>query len=285
MKAARRAEQEDVRARLNPDEIATFQEMVLTFYRRFRRDLPWRDTQDPYRIFISEIMLQQTQAERVIEKYGSFLARFPDFPSLAAASVRDVLLVWQGLGYNRRALSLLQAARTITDKHGGLLPASCEALRKLPGVGAATASSILAFAFNAPVVFIETNIRRVFIHRFFPSREAVKDREILPLVADTLDRSQPARWYHALMDYGSHLKKTVRNPNRRSAHYQRQSPFPGSDRQLRGQVLRALLAQSPCLPESLAREMNVSEERLNTILDDLQREGFLRRSGEACCLA
>lgn len=193
--------------------------------------------------------------------------------------------MWQGLGYNRRALALLQAALMITDEHGGTLPASYEALRKLPGVGAATASSILAFAFNEPVVFIETNIRRVFIHSFFPPGTLVGDREILPLVADTLDRSHPARWYHALMDYGSHLKKTVCNPNRRSVHYQRQSPFPGSDRQLRGQILRALLAQSPRLSRSLAAEMNVSEARMNVILADLQREGFLHRNGEACSLA
>lgn len=285
MKAARRTEQEDVRARLSPDEVEAFREKVLTFYRRFRRDLPWRTTQDPYRIFISEIMLQQTQAERVTEKYGYFLARFPDFPSLAAASVRDVLLAWQGLGYNRRALALRQAARTITDEYGGRLPASGEALRKLPGIGGATASSILAFAFNEPVVFIETNIRRVFIHHFFPPEQVVRDREILPLIAATLDRSHPARWYHALMDYGSHLKKTVRNPNRRSAHYLRQSPFPGSDRQLRGRILRALLAQSPRLPRSLAEEMSVPEERLHAVLKDLEREGFLRRNGDDCSLA
>jgi A/G-specific adenine glycosylase len=272
-------------AGLSPKEIARFKRMILAYYRRRHRDLPWRSTQDPYAIFISEIMLQQTQAERVAEKFGDFLARFPDFPSLAAASVRDVLLAWQGLGYNRRALALLRAARTIADELGGRLPASYEALRKLPGVGGATASSILAFAFNAPVVFIETNIRRVFIHHFFPPGKVVGDKEILPLVADTLDRSHPARWYHALMDYGANLKKTVRNPNRRSAHYQRQPPFPGSDRQLRGRILRALLVESPRLRRSLAEEMNVPEERLNAVLEDLEREGFLTRHGEAFSLA
>ena len=271
--------------RLSPEQIAAFQEIIHAYYRTCGRDLPWRRTQNPYHIFIAEIMLQQTQVERVCEKYDPFLVRFPDFPSLAAASVGDVLASWQGLGYNRRALALLHGAKIIVAEHGGRLPACRQDLLRLPGVGEATAASLCAFAFNEPAVFIETNIRRVFIHHFFPPERAIRDAEILPLVAETLDRSQPAAWYHALMDYGSHLKKIVANPNRQSAHYARQSPFAGSERQLRGMILRTLLTAQPLSPGELARTLNIPEERLHALLADLHREGFLTRQGTLYRLA
>jgi len=222
-------------------------------------------------------MLQQTQTERVGEKYGQFIASFPDFVSLAHAPLREILKVWQGLGYNRRAVALKKVAQTVTTRFHGDLPSSPEALMSLPGIGRATACAICAFAFNEPVVFIETNIRRVFIHCFFQGQQGIKDTEILPLVAKTLDTSNPRKWYFALMDYGVMLKKQYQNPNRKSAHYQRQPPFQGSNRQIRGMILRALTAESPLSQREIEERLGKDPERVKGNLIQLQKEGFIRK--------
>jgi A/G-specific adenine glycosylase len=160
--------------------------------------------------------------------------------------------------------------------HGGAIPHDVKALSSLPGIGKTTAGAILAFAFNIPSVFIETNIRRVFIHEFFDGEEDVKDAEILPLVEATVDGENPREWYWALMDYGSMLKRNVENPNRRSAHYTRQTPFEGSDRRIRGLVLKRLLNDTPLSAERLMEETGVSLNHLKRILAGLVGEGFLR---------
>ena len=223
---------------LSSKEISSFQHLIYRYYNQHGRDLPWRNTDNPYHILVSEIMLQQTQVDRVIEKYALFIVRFPDVASLAKATLKEVLEVWQGLGYSRRAISLLKLAGTILSEYQGKLPADAEELVKLPGIGRATAGCLLAFAFRKPSVFIETNIRRVFIHHFFQDGEGVRDDEIIPLVEATLDRSNPRDWYYALMDYGSQLKKEIENPNKKSAHYTRQAPFENSDRKIRGAILK-----------------------------------------------
>lgn len=264
---------------LSRREIQEFQTLIYRYYRDHGRRLPWRETRDPYRIAVSEIMLQQTQVERVLEKYGEFLARFPDIPALAGAPWPDVLAAWQGLGYNRRALALKRLAGMVMERWQGRLPATLPELRSLPGVGPATAGAILAFAFEEPVVFLETNIRRVFLHCFFPHQEGVRDRELLPLVAQTLDRKNVRHWYYALMDYGAGLKKGGGNPNRRSAHYARQTPFAGSLRQLRGLILKTLLREgSRSLPE-LQERLVCAPDRLAKALADLVAEGFLVNEG------
>jgi A/G-specific adenine glycosylase len=223
-------------------------------------------------------MLQQTQTERVREKYETFIASFPDFASLAQASLREILRVWQGLGYNRRAVALKKVAQTVMTRFHGDLPSSPEALMSLPGIGRATACAICAFAFNKPVVFIETNIRRVFIHHFFQEENDVKDAQILPLVAETLDTSNPRKWYFALMDYGTMLKKQYQNPNRKSAHYQRQPPFEGSNRQIRGMILRTLTAESPLSQREIEEKLGKNPERIKGTLIQLQKEGFIKRN-------
>jgi A/G-specific adenine glycosylase len=262
---------------LSPEDIRTFQAGVYTYYEQNGRDLPWRKTKNPYNIFVSEIMLQQTQVERVIEKYERFISIFPDFPTLADASLKDILLAWQGLGYNRRALMLKQAARTIMAEYKGEIPSRVEDLVKLSGLGRTTASSILAFAFNQPVVFIETNIRRVYIHHFFEGQENINDRDIIPLVEATLDTSNPAVWYHALMDYGAMLKKKVTNPNRRSVHYKRQPPFENSDRQIRGAILRILLEKSPISCDEILEILGVNKTRCENILLQLKKEKLVKQ--------
>lgn len=257
------------------EDIRQFRSVIRAFFRENRRSMPWRDTHDPFAIVVSEIMLQQTQVDRVREKYTAFIARFPDFRSLAEAPLAEVLTLWQGLGYNRRAIALKRVAAIVSDDFGDRLPDSVEALMKLPGIGHATASSIAAFAFNAPTVFIETNIRRVFIHHFFHDRTDVHDGEILPLVQKTLDRKNPREWYYALMDYGTSLKKSVPNPNRRSSHYARQTKFEGSTRQKRGAILRFVLVHAASTERAIATHLSLPPEDVRPLLSRMVAEGLL----------
>ncbi|SCL76584.1 putative A/G-specific adenine glycosylase YfhQ [Methanoculleus chikugoensis] len=262
-----------------PEAIDLFRDLILSYFRAHGRDLPWRHTTDPYRILVSEIMLQQTQVERVAVKYTEFLEQFPDFGSLARAPRSEVLLTWQGMGYNRRAIALQETARRVTEEYGGDLPADVETLATFPGIGKATAAAICAYAFNMLVVYIETNIRRIFIHFFFQDREGVRDDEILPLVERTLYRENPREWYSAMMDYGTVLKKRTANPNRRSASYSRQSRFEGSDRQIRGQILALVLAEGTVTEKEVILRLCEEPGRVKRILGDLAREGFVAESG------
>jgi len=270
---------------LTPHEIGLFRRRVYRHYIRHGRDLPWRRTGDPYHILVSEIMLQQTQVDRVIPKYTHFLRVFPTLTALAEAPAAQVLAAWQGLGYNRRALMLKQSAQEICRSYGGEVPRSPDILRTLPGIGPATAASIAAFAFNAPTVFIETNIRAVFIHHFFSSAARVSDRRLEPLVRQTLDIRTPARWYNALMDYGAMLKKKHGNPACRSAQYVRQSRFEGSDRQVRGRIVRMLVEKKRMKKRELRRALNIESGRIHRIISDLIREGFITDTGAAYRIA
>ncbi|HET6924924.1 MAG TPA: hypothetical protein VFH39_03800 [Candidatus Saccharimonadales bacterium] len=263
--------------RLTPEAITAFQDQVLAYYHaRGRHDLPWRRPEpdgsfDSYKILVSELMLQQTQVSRVVPKYTEFLRRFPSAGVLAAAPLGEVLRAWSGLGYNRRAKYLWQAARYLVDHHGGVVPDSNTELVKLPGVGKNTAGSILAYAYDRPVVFVETNIRTAYIHHFFGDRTDITDAEILVAVEATLLRDDPRVWYWALMDYGAHLKQTIGNLNKLSKTYTRQSAFAGSRRQLRGKILRTLGAGP-----AAAGELKIEDERLPAVLDELSTEGLIR---------
>jgi A/G-specific adenine glycosylase len=271
--------------RVTPAVAHRFRRHIYRFFRDQGRRMPWRDTPDPYHILVSEIMLQQTQVERVALKYEPLIKAFPDLLSLARAPLREILARWQGLGYNRRALALQRLAQRAVAEFGGRLPASVATLRTFPGIGEATAGALAAFAFNQPVVFIETNIRRVFLHCFFPGRTGVKDREILPLVDQTLDREQPRLWYYALMDYGAMLKRAAPNPNRRSAHHQRQAPFADSDRQIRGLILKTLLATPALSVEALVATLGKSPARTTGLIRTLIQEGFLEQAGAGLRIA
>jgi A/G-specific adenine glycosylase len=257
--------------------IRRFRAMVYSHFASNARPLPWRETDNPYHILVSEIMLQQTRVERVMEKYRIFLAAFPDFDSLSRASLQQVLGVWQGLGYNRRAISLKETARHVVERFEGTLPDSTEELRTLPGIGDYTAAAIAVFAFHRPVPLIETNIRAVFIHCFFLDREGVRDSEIRPLVEVTIDAANPREWYYALMDFGVMLKRRLPNPSRRSAHHGRQAPFEGSDRQIRGKILRFLLKEPSSTHGEISRLIGADPERISKILEQLERESFIIR--------
>jgi A/G-specific adenine glycosylase len=266
-----------------PDErdICSFQEKILDFYHKNgRHDLLWRKTRDPYHILVSEIMLQQTQVPRVTIKFPQFISAFPDVQSLADAPLADILAVWKGMGYNRRAIALRDIAGLVFSRFSGVIPDDEAVLYGFPGIGKATAGSIVAFAFDRPTVFIETNIRRVYIHCFFSDHAPVSDREILPLVAKTLYREHPREWYYALMDYGAVLGRRIPNPNRRSTHYQRQPAFEGSDRQLRGQVLEILLQEGPMEKNDLVTGIGENPERTGQILLALARDGFVTLDNE-----
>ena len=259
--------------------IRRFQNRIYAHYHEHGRKLPWRETSNPYHILISEIMLQQTQVERVTGKYVEFISAFPDFHALAQAPLQKILTVWHGLGYNRRALALKKIAEIVVTSYNGSLPSSPEVLQTLPGIGTYTASALAAFAFNQPTVFIETNIRTVFIHFFFQNKSGVKDSELRPLVETTLDASHPRRWYYALMDYGVMLKKQYKNTNRRSAHYHKQTPFKGSNRQLRGMILKMLTHETSMSERELVHTLKTEPSRVKDILIQLQTEGFIRKNG------
>jgi A/G-specific adenine glycosylase len=268
-----------------PPPIKEFRKMVLGHYRGHGRDLPWRKTSDPYHILVSEIMLQQTQVERVAVKYPVFVAAFPDFPSLAEAPLAEILAAWQGMGYNRRAISLQKCSRRVVEEFDGVLPQDPEILATFPGIGRATAASICAFAFNMPVIFIETNIRRVFIHFFFENATAVGDADILPLAKKALYRKDPRTWYNALMDLGTDIRSVAGNPNRRSRHYAKQAAFEGSDRKIRGSIIRALLAREYMTPDGIVQEVGEETGRTSRILADLEEEGFIIRTGRGYSIA
>lgn len=245
-----------------------------------RPELPWRLPEpdgafDPYKILVSELMLQQTQVPRVIPKYTQFLAQFPEYDVLAASDLGAVLKLWQGLGYNRRAKFLWQAAQQLHQR--GSFPDTQSDLISLPGIGKNTAGAIAAYAFNQPVLFIETNIRTVYIHHFFSERSDVHDNEIIELLEQTLDREQPREFYWALMDYGAYLKQYVRN-NSQSRHYTKQSTFDGSLRQVRGKVLRAL-SDSDLTFDQLYEQ--VHDPRLETVITALMKEALIsERAGK-----
>ncbi len=225
---------------LTDDQIAQFQKLIYDFYAANRRDFIWRQDVTPYKILVSEVMLQQTQTARVVEKFKNWLVVFPDFATLAQASNHEVLSCWQGLGYNRRGLALAKIAQMVMAEHAGILPCDPSVLQTFPAIGSNTAGSICAFAFNLPIPFIETNIRTVFTHTFFPGQSDVFDKQLLPLIAQTVDQSNARDWYYALMDYGVHLKQKLPRINAASKHYHRQSKFAGSKRQVRGQVIKIL---------------------------------------------
>ncbi len=252
----------------------SFKKTVRSHYRAHgRHTLPWRKTRDPYKILVSEIMLQQTQVERVIPFYRAFLKQFPTARALAKAQRSAVIRQWQGLGYNRRAKYLHEAAKEIVARHAGKVPREYRALVTLPGVGAYTAAAVRAFAWNEPDVFIETNIRSVFIRHFFPKKKKVRDAELLPYLKASL--SKDAReWYWALMDYGAYLKKTEGNAARRSAHHTRQKPFKGSEREVRGAILKALSNGSAHLA-ALVHALPFPKKRLERQIKKLLTEELI----------
>lgn len=287
---------------LSSCELKAFRTKIAQKGQELYRDFAWRNTTDPYKIWISEVMLQQTQTARVEKRFCAWIKKFPTVDVLALASVTDVLNEWQGMGYNRRALALLHAAQMLSEQ-GGTMPSSQQDLQALPGIGPATAAGICAFAYNQHVVYLETNVRSVFLHEFFRDAEQVDDKLLIPYIEQTCppsgalgSREQmcPRMWYYALLDYGAHLKKTQTNPARKSKAYVKQSKFEGSHRQKRAELVRLLLAYQVsgdvCTTELLCRELNriensakredVSYEYVQKTLEELACQGFCVAQGD-----
>lgn len=240
-----------------------FRDIVWKHYQAHgRHDLPWRKTQNPYRILVSEVMLQQTQVERVIPFYREWMRRFPTAKALAKASLSDVLIAWQGLGYNRRAKGLWEAARTITSEYRGRFPLTSEELERLPGIGPYTAGAVAAFAYNKDVVLVETNIRTAVLYHFFPGEAVVDDARIREVLTEVLPKGRSREWYSALMDYGSFLKGKGIRLNGKTKGYVKQSAFKGSNREARGAILRAL-TKGPVSYSHLKRLLG--EERVEQV--------------------
>jgi len=259
---------------LSDEVIALFQNIIYSHYRDNKRDFLWRKSHDPYHVLVSEFMLQQTQTSRVEQKFSEFITRFPHFNDLASASFKEVLSAWQGLGYNRRALMLHHLAKKVVHDYKGILPKTKEALITLPGIGEYTAGAICAFAYNMPVTLIETNVRTVFLHFFFRNSRGVRDAELLLLIEKTADRNNSREWYNALMDYGVMLKQSMPNPSRRSKHHATQSRFEGSDRQVRGKILREL-TQHELSFDALVTRVDEPQERMKKILSQLAFESLI----------
>ena len=266
-----------------PASPAMLRRRILSWYRRSGRDLPWRRTRDPYRVLVSEVMLQQTQVSRVLPAYRRFLRRFPTLRVLARAPLGDVLREWSGLGYNRRARDLHRVARI-----GRSLPRSVEDLDALPGVGAYTASAVACFAFDQPTAFADTNIRRV-LGRAILGRLPT-DREAVELDARFGSKREPARWHHALMDIGATIclargPKCETCPIRGSCNYdgverplpRKQSPFGARDRRVRGAIVRHLARSARGLTFAALRR-SIDDARVPRLVRVLADEGLVEVS-------
>ena len=251
-----------------------FVELVWGHYKSYAREMPWRNPEedgsfDPYKILVSEFMLQQTQVERVLPKFTAFIARFPTLEGLAEAELSDVIELWVGLGYNRRAKYLHDAAKQLVNVD---FPKSVGELISLKGIGENTAAAVLTYSFNTYHPFVETNIRTAYIHNFFPNERSVMDKQILELLDTTATKDNPREFFWALMDYGTHLKKSGVRNNAKSKHYTKQSKFEGSQRQLRGRILKK--AQKNRSIENIHEEFK--DERLDGVLDSMQSEGLIK---------
>ena len=272
--------------------IESFIKHVLSEGRKHYRDFAWRNTCDPYAILLSEVMLQQTQVVRVVGYYDAWLERFPSLDALAAADTVEVLVAWQGLGYNRRALALKRLAVEVSEHRQGILPATYEELQQLPGVGPATAAGVMAFAHNSFAPYLETNVRSVVLHEMFADSDDICDKQVMTVVTQAAEYLEAQNgesdqigadartWNYALLDYGAWLKKAFPNPSRRSKHHSKQSRFEGSFRQKRATLLREILNGVPQNAVELAASCGLELSDTEKALDTLLQEGFIQRSSE-----
>lgn len=258
---------------------AKFRTFIWRQYRAHgRHNLPWRHTHDVYQILVSEVMLQQTQVERVLPFYTKFVKKFPTAKKLAQAPLSEVLKSWQGLGYNRRAKLLHRAAKEIRMQKS----LTITELEALPGVGPYTARAVSAFAYNTDVIFIETNIRTAIIHHFFPNKKKISDKLITGILERTFPKGKAREWYSALMDYGSYLKRSGTSHNTQSRQYTKQSRFSGSLREARGAILRELIRGAVSF-ERVGKLLGARRQaQMYIALEALLKEGFVEKRGEQC---
>lgn len=267
---------------MNKKDITNFQDIVWDFYKKNKRDLPWRPKRghivSPYQILVSEFMLQQTQVDRVVPKFLAFIERFSDMQSLEKASVKDVLRMWSGLGYNRRALYLKESVKLILSEYQTIIPKESSLLKTLPGVGAYMSKILPVFIYNKKETLIETNIRTVYLYHFFKNKESVSDKEIIKIIEDTLPNKYFCEWYYALMDYGSYLKKEKKIKNTQSASYIKQKPFKSSLRYVRGQILKRLLVKKIKKEEVYDLFPEYTSKQVETVCNSLLKESLMQEN-------
>jgi A/G-specific adenine glycosylase len=253
-----------------------FTKRVWSYYNSHKRDLLWRHINslgeiNPYHVLVSEVMLQQTQVSRVMPKFEQWINKFPDFNRLAGTNLGNVLKEWDGLGYNRRAKYLHESAKAIV-LGGGEIPRTVDELQKLPGIGPNTAAAILVYSFNEPHIFIETNIRTVYIYHYFKNEVKISDIRIKEKLEQTLDTKNPREWYWALMDYGTFLKKDVGNVAIQSNKYVSQSVFKGSKRELRAKVIKLLLVRAQTKKQIISK---LNDYRIENVIEELIKERLI----------
>ena len=283
-------------------EIEKIQEAVLCWYEKNGRKLPWRETTDPYKILVSEMMLQQTQVDRVIPKYNAFLEEFPTTQTLATAATADVLRMWSGLGYNRRALYLQKCARAIEAEHKGIFPEKENELQELPGIGPYTRAAVVSFAFNKNIAVIDVNIELLYKRIFYNKAENVQ------AIAQTLLPKERSRdWHNALMDIGA-LFCTAKNPkcndcplskfcasaNKKERHEATREkkkvvPFKESDRIVRGTVLKLLTKENnqeitKVYKQLLEQNIKREKEKFEEIVLQLEKDGLVKRENNVVSL-
>ena len=270
---------------LSRGQITAFQTKIFSWYKENQRDLPWRQTRDPYKILVSEVMLQQTQVSRVIPKYEAWLQRFPSVSQLADASLRDVLQYWSGLGYNSRALNLQKTARIVVTEYGGQFPADTKELIELPGIGKYTAAALVCFAFNQQIPVVDTNIRKVILVEVLKETSGTKEtkeKEIEAIAQKLLPKGRASEWNQALMDYSSLVLKQAKIPIPKQSH------FLSSDRYYRGQTVKLLIGKEWMTIDQLWQYFDdrnpILRERLETILISMQKDGLLKITGQVLCL-
>jgi len=276
-------------------------EALRAWYAPRRDAYPWRGSHDPYAVWVSEVMLQQTQAARVVPAYASFLRRFPTVRALAVAPRRDVVAQWGGLGYNRRAVRLSEAARAIVRDHGGRIPHDKDELLELPGVGPYTAAAVASMGFGEPVAVVDTNVRRVVsrVHLGVDGHE-VPAKEVWALAEAWLDRDDPVTWNQALMDLGREVCRPEprcdvcplagvcrfrRDGAAATRGPSRQGPFEGSTRQVRGAIVNALRSHPWLTPARLASETGFPVDRIDAAVATLSVDGLVEVDGGRVRLA
>ena len=262
---------------LTNQDIELFRQKIFGFYQLNRRSFPWRETTDRYAVMVSEIMLQQTQAERVVAKFNAWFERFPDAGSLASASLREVLLLWSGLGYNSRGQRLQSCAKVVLERFNGIVPASPALLKTLPGIGEYTCRSIPVFADNFDAAAVDTNIRRIIIHELSLPEDTPKP-QIQYAAEQLLPKGRSREWHNALMDYGS-LNLTSRRTGIRPLT--KQSKFQGSKRWYRGKLIKELIHSEGMFLEEIEEKYADCSWDIQEIVSDLISEGLVERSESA----
>ena len=255
---------------LSTDTIEAFQNKILNWYQQNKRDLPWRNTTNPYFIHVSEIMLQQTQVERVKKYYETFLNKYPNLETLAEAQTPELLATWQGLGFNNRVLRLREATKQILQNYKGRYPQQLKQLTSLPGVGEYTASAILAFAFNIEAPVVDTNIRRVLIYELNLD-ENISIKKLQEIALQITPKGKARQWNNALMDYSSLITTASKTQIKSQGT---QGKFEGSTRQVRSTIVKELLKNNSITKQSIKEQF--PQHNIEKILNSLEKDNIIK---------